>query len=95
MTAVTPSAAVSLADVAKSYDGRPVIHRLSLDVAAGEFLAIVGPSGSGKTTTMGLVGGFEAPDSGRVLIAGRDVTQLPAEKRDVSTVFQSYALFPH
>jgi ABC-type Fe3+/spermidine/putrescine transport system ATPase subunit len=95
MTASSPSAAVSLAEVTKSYDGRPVIHRLSLDVAPGEFLAIVGPSGSGKTTTMRLVGGFEAPDSGRVLIAGRDVTALPAERRDVSTVFQSYALFPH
>jgi ABC-type Fe3+/spermidine/putrescine transport system ATPase subunit len=94
MTASSP-AAVSLAEVTKSYDGRPVIHRLSLDVAPGEFLAIVGPSGSGKTTTMRLIGGFEAPDRGRVLIAGHDVTRLPAERRDVSTVFQSYALFPH
>jgi ABC-type Fe3+/spermidine/putrescine transport system ATPase subunit len=95
MIVSSPPAAVSLADVTKSYDGRPVIDRLSLEVAAGEFLAIVGPSGSGKTTTMRLIGGFEAPDSGRVLIAGEDVTNLPAEKRDVSTVFQSYALFPH
>jgi len=95
MTISSQAAAVSLAEVTKSYDGRLVIDRLSLEVAAGEFLAIVGPSGSGKTTTMRLIGGFEAPDSGRVSIAGRDVTGLPAEKRDVSTVFQSYALFPH
>ena len=58
-------------------------------------MAIVGPSGSGKTTTMRLIGGFEAPDSGSVSIAGQDVTALPAEKRSVNTVFQSYALFPH
>ncbi len=91
----TSPPAVSLQQVSKSYDGRPVIANLTLDVAAGEFLAIVGPSGSGKTTTMRLIGGFEAPDSGRVSIAGEDVTGLPAEKRNVNTVFQSYALFPH
>ncbi|HVW92837.1 MAG TPA: ABC transporter ATP-binding protein [Devosia sp.] len=86
--------AVSLQRVSKSYD-RPVIADLSLEVAQGEFLAIVGPSGSGKTTTMRLIGGFELPDAGRVLIAGEDVTALPPERRDVNTVFQSYALFPH
>jgi len=88
-------AAVSLQQVSKSYDGRSAVADVSLDVAPGEFLAIVGPSGSGKTTTMRLIGGFEAPDAGRVLIAGKDVTGLPAEKRPVNTVFQSYALFPH
>jgi ABC-type Fe3+/spermidine/putrescine transport system ATPase subunit len=91
----TSPPAVSLQQVSKSYDGRLVISNLTLEVAAGEFLAIVGPSGSGKTTTMRLIGGFEAPDSGSVSIAGEDVTTLPAEKRNVNTVFQSYALFPH
>jgi len=90
-----PQPAVSLQRVSKSYDGQPVIAELSLDVAPGEFLAIVGPSGSGKTTTMRLIGGFETPDTGRVLISGEDVTALPPERRNVNTVFQSYALFPH
>jgi len=87
--------AVSLAGLSKSYGGRAVITDLNLEVAKGEFLAILGPSGSGKTTTMRIIGGFEAPDTGRVEIAGVDVTALPAERRNVNTVFQSYALFPH
>jgi len=88
-------AAVSLQQVTKRYDERAAVADITLDVAPGEFLAIVGPSGSGKTTTMRLIGGFEAPDSGRIAIAGEDVTNVPAEKRSVNTVFQSYALFPH
>ena len=88
-------AAVSLLNVSKSYDGRTVIADLSLDVEPGEFLAIVGPSGSGKTTAMRIIGGFESPDTGTVEIAGEDVTAVPAERRNVNTVFQSYALFPH
>ncbi|MCX5495588.1 ABC transporter ATP-binding protein [Kaistia dalseonensis] len=87
--------AVSLSGISKSYDGRLVLSELSLDVAPGEFLAIVGPSGSGKTTVMRIIGGFETPDAGTVAIAGEDVTFLPAERRKVNTVFQSYALFPH
>ncbi len=87
--------AVSLRGVSKSYGGRPVVSDLSLEVAAGEFLAIVGPSGSGKTTVMRVIGGFEAPDAGSVRIAGEDVTFEPPERRRVNTVFQSYALFPH
>ncbi len=87
--------AVVLRHVSKSYDGRPAVADLSLEVRAGEFLAIIGPSGSGKTTTMRIIGGFEPPDDGQVLIAGADVTAVPAEARRVNTVFQSYALFPH
>ncbi len=86
---------VSLRHVSKSYDSRRVVTDLSLNVEAGEFLAILGPSGSGKTTAMRIIAGFETPDEGTVLINGRDVTFQPAEKRDVNTVFQSYALFPH
>ena len=79
----------------KSFDGRPVIFDLDLEVAAGEFLAVLGPSGSGKTTMMRIIAGFEMPDSGTVAIGGADVTTVPAENRNVNTVFQSYALFPH
>jgi ABC-type Fe3+/spermidine/putrescine transport system ATPase subunit len=87
--------AVALRKIVKRFDGQTVLDGLSLEVARGEFLAIVGPSGSGKTTAMRVIGGFEAPDQGTVWIAGRDVTALPAEQRDVNTVFQNYALFPH
>lgn len=95
--AVPPAAnpAVALDAVSKSYDGRRVVSDVSLSVARGDFLAILGPSGSGKTTVMRLIGGFETPDSGRILIDGEDVTSLPPERRRVNTVFQSYALFPH
>jgi len=88
-------AAVSLESVTKTYRGVAAVSGLSLDVRPGEFLAILGPSGSGKTTTLRLIGGFEAPDSGSVRIAGEDVTFIPAERRKVNTIFQSYALFPH
>ncbi len=91
----TAPPAVALVDVSKSYGGRTVLNGVTLEVRNGEFLAILGPSGSGKTTVMRLIGGFEAPDRGRVFIAGEDVTALPAERRRVNTVFQSYALFPH
>ncbi|HWI74916.1 MAG TPA: ABC transporter ATP-binding protein, partial [Baekduia sp.] len=67
----------------------------SLDIARGEFFTLLGPSGSGKTTTLRLIAGFELPDDGRVELAGADVTGLPAYARDVNTVFQDYALFPH
>ncbi|MEJ0011683.1 MAG: ABC transporter ATP-binding protein [Bauldia sp.] len=87
--------AVALRGITKSYAGRVVVSDVSLDVADGEFLAILGPSGSGKTTIMRLIGGFEAPDAGAISIGGEDVTSLPAERRNVNTVFQSYALFPH
>ena len=87
--------AVLLRGVTKSYQRRTVLDDISLDVQRGEFLAIIGPSGSGKTTMMRIIGGFETPDQGQVVIAGEDVTALPPERRRVNTVFQSYALFPH
>jgi putative spermidine/putrescine transport system ATP-binding protein len=68
---------------------------LDLDVARGELLTLLGPSGSGKTTTLMLLAGFETPDSGRILLEGRDIARLPAHKRGIGVVFQSYALFPH
>ncbi len=71
------------------------LDRLDLDVARGELLTLLGPSGSGKTTTLMLLAGFETPDSGRILLEGRDIARLPAHRRGIGVVFQSYALFPH
>ncbi len=68
---------------------------VTVDIATGEFFTLLGPSGSGKTTTLRLIAGFELPDAGRIVLAGRDVTALPAYAREVNTVFQDYALFPH
>jgi len=71
------------------------VDRLDLDVGDGEFFSMLGPSGSGKTTTLRLIAGFEQPTQGRILLHGRDVTAIPPFDRDVNTVFQDYALFPH
>jgi putative spermidine/putrescine transport system ATP-binding protein len=71
------------------------IDRLDLDIAEGEFFTLLGPSGSGKTTTLRVIAGFEQPDEGHVELAGLDVTRVPPSERDVNTVFQDYALFPH
>ena len=79
----------------KSFDGRPVVTDLSLTLDKGQLLCILGASGCGKTTTLNMIGGFLTPDSGQVLLDGRDITSLPPERRPVTTVFQSYGLFPH
>ena len=71
------------------------VDGISLEIPAGSFFALLGPSGCGKTTTLRMIGGFEQPDEGAILLGGRDVVGLPPHKRDVNTVFQSYALFPH
>ena len=71
------------------------VDRIDLDVAAGKLVTLLGPSGCGKTTTLRMIAGLEMASAGRILIGGRDVTRLPATDRDVSMVFQSYALFPH
>ena len=86
-----------LDDVWLSYaaDEPAVLRGLSIDVADGEFYAMVGPSGSGKTSILKVLGGFLAPDAGRVLLDGSDVSGVPPERRDLGIVFQSYALFPH
>jgi ABC-type Fe3+/spermidine/putrescine transport system ATPase subunit len=89
------TADVELRGVTKRFGGVVAVDGLDLEVRHGEFLSLLGPSGCGKTTTLRLVAGFERPDAGEVLIAGRDVAALPPYKRDVNTVFQSYALFPH
>jgi spermidine/putrescine transport system ATP-binding protein len=88
---------VELVSVTKVYsDGAdPAVSELDLSVYEGEFFSLLGPSGSGKTTTLRMIAGFERPTIGRVKLGGRDVTARPPYKRDVSTVFQNYALFPH
>jgi len=87
--------AVSLESLSKAYGDVTAVRGVSLDVRPGEFVTLLGPSGCGKTTLLRLVAGFERPDSGRVLISGRDVTARPPYERPVNTVFQQYALFPH
>jgi multiple sugar transport system ATP-binding protein len=90
-------AEVMVRNLVKTYpaSARRATDDVSLEVADGEFVVLVGPSGCGKTTLLRMVAGLETPDSGTVHIAGRDVTQLPARQRQVSMVFQSYAIFPH
>ena len=86
---------VRLEDLRRQYAGVTALDGLSLTLAPGELVALLGPSGCGKTTAMRLVAGLEEADGGRVLFGGRDVTDLPANKRDVGMVFQAYSLFPH
>ena len=88
---------VALDGASKHYPGaaQPALKPTTLTIKRGEFFSVLGPSGSGKTTTLRLIAGFETPDSGRVVLDGRDVTDEPPYRRNVSTVFQSYALFPH
>ena len=86
---------LKLEHISKSFEGVEVLKDISLDVKKGEFITFLGPSGCGKTTTLKIVSGLLDPDEGRVVLHGQDVTELPPEKRNVNTVFQSYALFPH
>jgi putative spermidine/putrescine transport system ATP-binding protein len=87
--------AVRLSGLRKSYGDVVAVGGVDLEIAAGEFFTLLGPSGSGKTTTLRLIAGFERPDEGTVELAGRDVSAVPPYARDVNTVFQDYALFPH
>jgi putative spermidine/putrescine transport system ATP-binding protein len=79
----------------KTYGEVVAVDDVNLDVADGEFFTLLGPSGSGKTTTLRIIAGFEQPDAGRVILGGEDITRSPPYARDVNTVFQDYALFPH
>jgi ABC-type Fe3+/spermidine/putrescine transport system ATPase subunit len=95
MAAIAQPVDVELRGVTKRFGTVTAVDRLALDVRHGEFLSLLGPSGCGKTTTLRLIAGFERPDEGEIRIEGADVARLPAYKRPVNTVFQSYALFPH
>jgi spermidine/putrescine transport system ATP-binding protein len=86
---------VTLESVTKRFDDVVAVDELSLEIEQGSFFALLGPSGCGKTTTLRMIGGFEEPNAGAIRLGERDVTGLPPYKRDVNTVFQSYALFPH
>ena len=87
--------ALAFEGVSRSFGSTAAVRDVSLEVLPGEFLTLLGPSGCGKSTLLRLAAGFEAPDSGRVLLSGRDVTGVPAHRRPVNMVFQHYALFPH
>jgi putative spermidine/putrescine transport system ATP-binding protein len=87
--------AIEFRDVSRVYGDVRAVDRVSLQIASGEVFAMLGPSGSGKTTCLRLIAGFESPDTGHVLLDGQDVTLRPPYERDVNTVFQDYALFPH
>ncbi len=87
---------IELKNITKSFDGeQPVLKNINLDIYDNEFLTLLGPSGCGKTTLLRLIGGFEAPDEGDVIFLGDRINNMPPHKRNVNTVFQKYALFPH
>ena len=86
---------ISLKDIAVSYDGEPVLSGFNLEIRDGEFITLLGPSGCGKTTVLRTIGGFIKPDAGEVFFSGKNITALPPHKREVNTIFQKYALFPH
>ncbi len=86
---------VELQHISKHFENTMVLDDLCLEVKENEFITLLGPSGCGKTTTLRIIGGFEKPDKGRVIFDGKDITELPANKRNLNTVFQKYALFQH
>ncbi|WP_250674496.1 spermidine/putrescine ABC transporter ATP-binding protein [Paraclostridium ghonii] len=86
---------IELKNLSKSYDDNQVLDNLSLDIKKNEFLTLLGPSGCGKTTTLKIIAGFEYADDGKVLFEENDITDIPPHERQINTVFQKYALFPH
>ena len=95
MTSTQTAPDVRLENVVKRFDESVAVDGISVDIPRGSFFALLGPSGCGKTTTLRMIGGFEEPTEGRIFLGDQDVVGLPPYKRDVNTVFQSYALFPH
>jgi len=90
-----PSPEIQLLDLEKRFGEVRAVDGITLEIAAGEFFSLLGPSGCGKTTTLRMIGGFELPTGGTILLRGRDITNDPPDKRPVNMVFQNYALFPH
>ncbi len=86
---------IQLKNIGKSFDGEQILRNIDLSIKNGEFVTLLGPSGCGKTTTLRIIGGFTQPDEGEVVFDGENITNLPAYKRQVNTIFQRYALFPH
>jgi putative spermidine/putrescine transport system ATP-binding protein len=95
VSGVSKSVIVSIKGLSRSFGDVRAVAGVDLDIYEGEFITLLGPSGSGKTTVLRMIAGFEKPDSGTIDLAGKDVSQLPPYERDVNTVFQDYALFPH
>src|SRR3954452_6274238 len=89
------SVAISLTGLRKTFGETVAVDDLDLDIADGEFFSMLGPSGSGKTTVLRLIAGFEEPTAGTIVLGDEDVTSRPPFARDVNTVFQDYAIFPH
>lgn len=89
------AAGIALHNLQKRYAGAMAVDDVSLLVSPGEFISLLGPSGSGKTTTLMMIAGFEMPDSGQVLLDDKEITRLPAHRRELGVIFQNYALFPH
>ena len=92
---MSTTAIVSIRGLTRTFGEVKAVTGVDLDIFEGEFITLLGPSGSGKTTVLRMIAGFEKPDSGTILLRGKDVSQLPPYDRDVNTVFQDYALFPH
>ena len=92
---VSPPPLLRLEGVTKRFGDVLAVDKLSLEITAGEFFALLGPSGCGKTTLLRLLAGFETPDEGRIFLDGEDITALPPHQRPVNMMFQNYALFPH
>ena len=86
---------IDFIDITKSYNGNVVLDELNLYIRENEFLTLLGPSGCGKTTTLRMLGGFETPDKGKIMFDSKDITNVPANERNLNTVFQKYSLFPH
>lgn len=86
---------IELVNVSKSFENTDVIDNVNLYIRKGEFVTLLGPSGCGKTTTLRMIAGFDVPTSGQILLNGKDISNLPPNKRPINTVFQRYALFPH
>src|ERR1700730_7915926 len=82
-------------NISKAFGDSAAVQNVTFDVHDGEFLFLIGPSGCGKTTTLRMIGGYEMPTSGEIVIRGRDMTNVPLDKRNIGMVFQNYALFPH
>ncbi len=86
---------IELKNISKAFDGETILDNISLDIHDNEFITLLGPSGCGKTTTLRMIGGFEQPDNGDVVFMGEKINDMPPHKRNINTVFQKYALFPH
>jgi putative spermidine/putrescine transport system ATP-binding protein len=95
VSGVSSPVIISIRGLTRSFGDVHAVTGIDLDIYEGEFITLLGPSGSGKTTVLRMIAGFEKPDAGSISLSGKDVSQLPPYERDVNTVFQDYALFPH